>query len=90
MKKNFSQVIQQIPEEQKRVLERMMRLKLVNQFGSVDTTGASIVIYTPEGKAFLDTIVAVVSQESEFREASLIALDLLARGKPGFGGPVQK
>jgi hypothetical protein len=68
----------------------MARLKLVEKFGSIDTTGMAIIKYTPRGKEFLRILHAVTSQEPSLREASLIALDLLAAGKPTFGGPLQK
>jgi hypothetical protein len=90
MPDDFSHVIEQVPEEQRRVLERMMGLGLVVKFGWNDSTKLWFIRYTPSGKKFLRLVHAVVSPDTSHREASLIALDLLADDKGGISGFAKK
>ena len=86
MPKDFSQVLQQVPEEQRRVLERMAKLGLATGFAWSDETGQWAIDWTPSGRHFLALVRAVTSENRDYREASLLALDMLAAGKAVIGG----
>jgi hypothetical protein len=84
---NFEEMIRQIPDEQRQLLERMMELGLVKSFGTNKRTGQWAVIYTKTGRGFLDLVRKVVaSRDSSRRLSRLAALDMLADGEGTFCG----
>jgi hypothetical protein len=83
---DFSHILNQVPDEQRHVLERMVALRLVSEFGWNDTTKFWAIRYTPKGAGFLRLLRAITSPEPDHREASLIAIDLLADGKGAICG----
>ena len=88
--KTLREMLDQVPEEQRKVLEKMMALGLVKEFGASDATGVSGVLYTRAGRDFLNLIKAVTAVELSTRTASAIALHELAEGTivfPGFAQP---
>jgi len=90
MPDDFASILKRVLEEQRRVLERMMKLELVSGFGWNDTTKRWAIRYTPAGDGFLRMVRSVTSPDAKYREASLIALDLLAAGKGAITGFSQK
>jgi hypothetical protein len=85
-KDSFDEAVSHVPEEQRRLLEKMMELKLVTSFAWSDKTGQHRVVYTPKGRDFLKLIDAVSAPEPDRRQARLLALDALAVGGFAFGG----
>jgi len=68
-----------VPNEQRRLLVRMMELGLVNTISSNDKTGRGVVYYTPKGLKFIKLVEAIVfSTEPSLRQARLIALTALS------------
>ena len=88
MPKDFTEMFKQIPEEQRRLLERMMETGLVSSFGHNDKGWA--VIYTPRGKRLLGILKSISAEEPNQRLARIIALDMLAHTEGAFGGFADK
>jgi hypothetical protein len=84
MPQDLETMLKQVPDEQRKVLERMMGLGLVQSFGTSDKGWA--VIYTKKGRDFLDTVKAVAESDDEHRIARIVALEMLANSHGAFGG----
>jgi hypothetical protein len=85
-KDSLNEVIKDVPEEQQRLLERMIKLKLVRRFGWNETTRVGVVVFTAKGKQFLNLVRRVSAADPSRNVARLLALDILADGKLVFGG----
>jgi hypothetical protein len=82
----FNKILEDVPDEQRRLLEQMLMLGLVAQFVWNDTTGAWAIQYTPEGQEFVRLIKAVSAPEPHLRLARLLALDGISDGGICLGG----
>lgn len=84
-KDSLKEVSKNVPEEQQRLLERMIELKLVKRFGWNETTRVGAVVFTAQGKQFLNLVRRVSAYDPSRNVARLLALDMLADGKLVFG-----
>lgn len=83
---SFDEVLKQVPGTQKSVLDRMVGLRLVESFGWNQGAHKCHVKFTERGADFVALFQTVVGPDPGERRASLIALDLVARGEIVAGG----
>jgi hypothetical protein len=86
MPDEFGEVFDDVPSEQRRILERMVERRLVRSFAYVDGTAKARVVYTEAGREFLRLVREVTSQEPKHRLATLVALGALSEDAIVLGG----
>jgi hypothetical protein len=74
----FDEALVHVPDEQRRLLERMMELGLVTRIVMDDKSGRGVVDYTPKGRDFIELVEAVCSTKPSRRQARLMALCALS------------
>jgi len=79
----FEKIIQQVPAQQRRLLDQMVKARLVAWFAFDEKAKRWAIRYTPAGFAFLRTFLAVTDTEPDKRIAMFIALDQVAEVGPG-------
>ncbi|MCC6356925.1 MAG: hypothetical protein IT577_23815 [Verrucomicrobiae bacterium] len=85
MASDFDRAVEQVPEEQRRLLEKMAEIGLVRSFRWQDGGGAAVRL-TPSGGKFLALVKAIAAPEPCRRLARLLALDALAEEQIALGG----
>ena len=86
MPNTFDEVFHQVPDEQRRLLESMVELKLVESFGWKEPDGRWVVAFTRQGRDFINLVHAVSATNPSQRWARILALDMLADNQVVIGG----
>lgn len=66
-----------MPDEQGKLLERIMQLGVADGFGRNEETGRWAIVYTKKRREFLDMVRSVAEGDDEHRLVRLAALDAL-------------